>query len=273
MKTLPMVVVAGIVLAAAGYFFFAKQNATEQVASSPADSTLSGSPQDRSAMNVPGAVASKSNPSDAAELLSEDEALIERMEVMRERRPNMDFDPEAVALAMQRESAWTPVKEKPTNLPLEPELLNDGRKFFRLDDLKLETLVPGDTVKVNLEEVNEEYEVVIDRTEKHDYDSLSWYGHIETGDGQTYRVNFTKGGNLTVGGLSTPEGHFVIQSHGQTGWIASSATLFKIDPNQPDVMYPPGHEPDGEQHQHSHDETTPNTTDGATDIVPPTSEE
>lgn len=270
MKTLPIVVVAGITLAAAGYFFFAQNNSSDTGSPSSSGTVIEGSPQDPSAMSMPGAVKSAPKKSGLSEELTDDEALIERMEVMRERRPNMDFDPEEVAAAMQREAAWTPVKEKPTNLPLEPELLNDGRKFFRLDDLKLETLVPGDTVKVNLEEVNEEYEVVIDSTEKHDYDSISWYGHIETGDGQTYRVNFTKGGNLTVGGLSTPEGHFVIQSHGETGWIASSATLFKIDPNQPDAIYPPGHEPEGEQHQHDHDH---GQEGGDTDITPPTSDE
>lgn len=238
MKIVLVALLGVLVLGAAGYFVGAQLSGGAQAPASvalDANKHTQKGVRDSDVQALPGGKASSSV---SAEKFSEDEQLIDRLEVMSERRPNVDFDPEAVAAAMQRKTAWTPIKEIPKNLPLEPELLNDGRKFFRFDELKLETLVPGDTVKVNLEEVGQEYEVAIDSVEKHDYDSISWHGHIETGDGQTYRVNFTRGGNLTVGGLSTPEGHYVVQSHGDTGWIASSALLFKIDPDQPDVIYP-----------------------------------
>lgn len=229
--------IAVVLVLGAGYFVVNQPNTVEEQKQNNASVSHS-APADPSAKNAPNLSSQQTKKKSIADDMSVDEQVIERLEIMRERRPNIDFDEDAVAAAMQRQSAWSPVKEKPTNLPLEPELLNDGRRFFRLDSLKLETLVPGDTVKVNLEEVGQEYTVTIDRTEKHDYDSVSWYGHIETGDGQTYSVNFTKGGDLTVGGLSTPEGHYVIQSHGDTGWVASSALLFKVEPGHDDAIYP-----------------------------------
>ncbi len=166
------------------------------------------------------------------------EHIAERLDAMQRRRPGEHFDPAAVAAAVQRDTAWAPAEEIPTELPLEPEEFSDGRQFIQFDSLKLETLMPGDNVKVRVEELGEDYTVVIDEIKKHDYSNISWYGHIDGDDGQTYSVSFTRGEGLTVGGLSTPEGHYVLQAHGNNGWIASSGLLYKIDPNVPDVIYP-----------------------------------
>jgi hypothetical protein len=107
-------------------------------------------------------------------------------------------------------------------------------------------------VKVTIDETGEDYNVTVDRVEKHDYNSISWYGHIEGADGQTYSVSFTRGETLTVGGLDTPEGHYVLQAHGNNGWIASSALLFKIDPNVDDAIYPHDVEQQVNHSDHDH---------------------
>jgi hypothetical protein len=166
------------------------------------------------------------------------EHIASRLDAMQQRRPHEDFDPAAVAAAVQRPTAWTPAEEVPEELPLEPDEFSDGRQFIQFDSLKLETLMPGDNVEVSIEELGEDYTVVIDEVKKHDYSNISWYGHIDGDDGQIYSVSFTRGDSLTVGGLSTPDGHYVLQAHGNNGWIASSGLLYKIDPNVPDVIYP-----------------------------------
>ena len=166
------------------------------------------------------------------------EHIATRLDAMHQRRPNENFDPAAVAAAVERPTAWAPAEEVPTELPLEPEEFSDGRQFIQFDSLKLETLMPGDNVEVRVEELGDDYTVVIDEVKKHDYSNISWYGHIDGDDGQTYSVSFTRGEGLTVGGLSTPDGHYVLQAHGNNGWIASSGLLYKIDPNVPDVIYP-----------------------------------
>lgn len=166
----------------------------------------------------------------------------ERLEVMQLRRPERSYDLDEIAAALKRETVWAPADEVPDNLPLEPDELTDGRQFIQLDSLKVETLEPGDAVKVYIEETGQEYLVTMDSVEKHDYDSISWYGHIDGADGQTYSVSFTRGKTLTVGGLDTPDGHYVLQAHGNNGWLASSSLLFKIaDPNVSDAIDPRDH--------------------------------
>jgi hypothetical protein len=158
--------------------------------------------------------------------------LQERLDVMSQRRPGVEFDPAAVDAAMNRETAWTSKTDLPTDLPLTPEELKDGRKFIELDSLKIETLVPGDQVTIAIEDHNKNYQMIIDVVENHDYETVSWRGHLDIGDGQSYPVSFTRGKQLTVGGISTPEGEFVLQAHGNTGWLAPSGLLFSrhVDP-------------------------------------------
>ncbi|WP_041523863.1 hypothetical protein [Gilvimarinus agarilyticus] len=163
----------------------------------------------------------------------------ERLGVMQQRRPNRHYDEAEVRAAVQRDSAWS--SETPDNLdelPLESEALNDGRQIITFDPLKLETLMPGDQVKVSIDETGEQYTVNINRIEQHDYHSISWYGEIDGNDGQTYQVSFTQGDTLTVGGLSTPDGNYQLQAHGDAGWIASSASLFKVQEGQTDAIVP-----------------------------------
>lgn len=185
------------------------------------------------------------------------EHIAERLDAMQARRPNKSFNPELVEQAVKRETAWQTTDEIPTTLPLSSEQLNDGRQFIKLDALKIETLQPGDTVKIDIAEIGENYQIVVDEIIKHDYASISWYGHIEGQDGQSYPVHFTRGDSLTVGGINTPDGHFVLQGHSQDGWIASSGKLFKVDPDQPDAIYPEDISPNGNEpnavHDHAHD--------------------
>ncbi|MES2824629.1 MAG: hypothetical protein V4732_13575 [Pseudomonadota bacterium] len=166
--------------------------------------------------------------------------LQDRLTAMQERRPNIIFEPEEVAAAIEREVAWAPLKEAPKELPLTPEEFADGREFISLDSLKIETLMPGDRVRVPIKELGKEYEVTIDKVEKHNDNSISWNGHIDVGDGQNYNATFTRGTSLTVGGMDTPDGQYQLQANGDKGWIASSGLLFKYhtDPIDPNAVVP-----------------------------------
>lgn len=160
----------------------------------------------------------------------------DRLEIMRERRPDVTYDPGEVAAAIARQDAWKPLPSVPADFPLSQEDLHDGREFIEFDSLKIETLVPGDTVKLTIEDTDQEYDVNIDKVENIDESRITWTGHIDGHDGQSYHVSFTKGTTLTVGGVDTPDGHYVIQAHGNKGWVASSGVLFK---NHTDPIIPP----------------------------------
>ena len=164
--------------------------------------------------------------------------LQERIATMQQRRPDQQYSPADVAAAVNRTNTWAATDEVPRELPLKPEEFTDGRQFIDLDSLKIETLVPGDLVNVRVDKNAKDYKVVIDRVEKHDYNSISWYGHIQGDDGQKYSVSFTRGEQLTVGGLDTPDGHYVLQAHGNKGWVASSQLLFKADTSVSDAIHP-----------------------------------
>ena len=55
-----------------------------------------------------------------------------------------------------------------------------------------------------------------------------------------------------VGGLDTPDGHFVIQAHGNKGWIASSQLLFKADTSVSDAIHPADVDPNYTHPAHVH---------------------
>jgi hypothetical protein len=177
-------------------------------------------------------------------------AIQERLDIMQERRPNMSYEPSEVAEAITRTDAWSPATEIPKSLPLTPEEFADGREFIHFDSLKIETLVPGDNLKLALSDTGQEYDVNIDDVEVIDPDRTTWRGHIVGTDGNHYEVSFTRGKSLTVGGIDTPDGNYVIQAHGNKGWVASSELLFKnhmdpIDPKDEIAV-------DGHMHEHEH---------------------
>lgn len=213
-----------------------------QISAAPG-STATGKAPAGGVGSTPSSPAAEAQVAPAPNLSAEDLAQAEdRLDVMQQRRPEKHFDLAEVAAALKRDTAWAPAEAIPEDLPLEPEELTDGRQFIQLDTMKIETLAPGDEVKVLIEETGQEYVVTMDNIEKHDYDSISWHGHIDGSDGQTYSVSFTRGKELTVGGLDTPEGHYVLQAHGDNGWLASSALLFKIaDPDVSDAIDPRDH--------------------------------
>lgn len=181
--------------------------------------------------------------------------LQERITAMQQRRPDWQFSNTEVAAAVKRTTSWSPSEEIPRELPLKPEEFTDGRQFIELDSLKIETLMPGDNINVRVDNSAKNYQVIIDRVEKHDYNSISWHGHIQGDDGQKYSVSFTRGEHLTVGGLDTPDGHYVLQGHGDKGWIASSQLLFKADTSVSDAINPadvdPNYSPNQDPH-HNH---------------------
>lgn len=161
-----------------------------------------------------------------------------RMQAIQQRRPDLDLNTNEVALAVAKENAWEESETIPQHLPLSPEEFLDGRQFIKFDTLKLETLMPGDSLKIDGVDGFGDYDAIIDRVVQHNPESISWYGHIDSRDGESYDINFTRGKFLTVGGINTPEGHYALQAHGDDGWVASSALLFKVDENHTDEMYP-----------------------------------
>lgn len=195
---------------------------------------------------VAGASSSEKHSSDSSsrpiQFQVNDEKIAEKMSLLAERRPRQSFNPAEVAAALQQPAAWTHAEKVPRGLPLKAEEFNDGREFIQFNPIKLEVLSVGETLDVPIKDTSKTYTITIDSVDADNYDSLTWSGHFVGDDGQTYQASFSRGPKLMVGGIDTPDGHYVIQAHGSDGWVASSALLFKVDPNHTDALIPPKEE-------------------------------
>jgi hypothetical protein len=232
------------------YFFSrpALETDAQQMTQTAGNKNIDTSIADKNEMTVNTTTTMSSTASSSTGFISTPE-LDARIATMQQRRPNQEFSPSEVAAAVNRTNSWAPTDNIPRELPLEQEEFSDGRQFIELDSLKIETLVPGDQVNVRVDQNGKDYKVIIDRVEKHDYNSISWYGHIQGDDGQKYSVSFTRGEQLTVGGVDTPDGHYVLQAHGNKGWVASSQLLFKADTSVSDAIHPADVDPDYAKNQ------------------------
>lgn len=245
-----VIAAVGVVVVAAGIYTY---HESSRVAATDSVETLTAGNTQDATLNTPTITSSKTNAVTGAAHSSagmgEFQYVQDRLAIMRERRPNKDYDPDEVAAAMARTDAWTPLSSPPAGLPLSSEELADGREFIDFDSLKIETLVPGDTVKLAIDATGQQYDVKVDNVEKQDESRLTFSGHIEGYDGQSYFVSMTKGDVLTMGGIDTPDGHFTLQAHGDKGWVASSGALFKthVEP-----IIPPSSDDQSAETNHTH---------------------
>lgn len=167
-----------------------------------------------------------------------------RLEAMQKRHPDRSFEPEQVVETMAQSEAWVRIESPPEELPLTPEEKFDGREYIRFNPLRVETLMPGDTLEIPVWQLGARYKMRVDHTETHANGSVTWHGHLENFS-EPHRVTITVGDGLSLGGIETPSGHYVLQAHGKSGWIASSETLFKRNEHETDMVIPPAGEAAG----------------------------
>ena len=134
--------------------------------------------------------------------------------------------PEAVLEQMAKETAWKTANEPGAKLhsKLDDDEWHDGREFIEFNGDKIETLVPGDHLKIPMQQTLQEYTMKIEEVEVYDDGNITWRGHLLDYE-QHNKASITRGKTLTVGGISTPTGHYTLQAHGDQGWIVNSADL------------------------------------------------
>ena len=172
-----------------------------------------------------------------------------RLDAMHQRHAGKKYSAREVVDALVKGDAWEELEEIPTTLPLSQEDLHDGREFIRFNQLRIETLMPGDILELPIAQLGTRFFMEIDNTKIHDNGSVSINGELKDFD-EEFRVTMTVGENLSLAGIDTPNGHYVLQAHGDIGWIASSQTLFKPDLSQADVILPPEEETSEDHHVH-----------------------
>lgn len=162
-----------------------------------------------------------------------------RKDAMREHNPALNISDDDLIDLLQEPNAWRNLSEAPAGLPLSAEEQKDGREFIELNPHRWAILLPGDEIDLPVTGTGARYTMVIDKIEHQANNTTTWHGHLKNID-EPMLVSLTQGDGISLGGFDTPNGHYVVQANNNQGWVASSATLFKPNPDFPtDVLVPP----------------------------------
>lgn len=160
-----------------------------------------------------------------------------RLQAMSE-RTNKTYEPEAVLNAMAERNAWAQTGTPPKTIPMKDIELQDGREFIAVNQLKIETLMPGDSLSLPVAQKHAVFDINIVSVDKNPNGSFTWHGEIKRNN-ESYFVEITQSEHLTLAGISTPDGNFALQANGGEGWLATTDTLFKRDEHVSDALIPP----------------------------------
>ncbi|MCW7536908.1 hypothetical protein OOT46_03445 [Aquabacterium sp. A7-Y] len=149
-----------------------------------------------------------------------------RLTEMAARRNGQGVSAAQALAAMEQRSAWRSDPSAAAELNLSPQEAADGRSFVRFDPVKLETLMPGDTLEIPVPQRNAVYHMVVEDVQAHGDGSVTWNGRLRDFPEEN-QATMTKGGDLVYGGFTARDELYVIQSNGTAGFIAESASLFK----------------------------------------------
>jgi len=153
--------------------------------------------------------------------------------------PQQSFKPNELVDLLSEPNAWQPATTSTQELPLTPAQRNDGRKFIELKPERLLVMLPGDSLELPIEQLGANFQMKVDSREALPNGGFVLHGRLTNTD-EVMRVTLTQTPGLSLAGIDTPKGHYVLQANDGRGWIASSDILFKQDGRKHDMVVPPG---------------------------------
>ena len=153
--------------------------------------------------------------------------------------PQQSFKPNELVDLLAEPNAWQPATTSAPDLPLTPEQRNDGRKFIELKPERLLVMLPGDSLELPIEQLGANLQMKVDSREALPNGGFVLHGRLTNTD-EVMRVTLTQTPGLSLAGIDTPKGHYVLQANDGQGWIASSDILFKQEGRKHDMVIPPG---------------------------------
>lgn len=167
--------------------------------------------------------------------------LDERMAELGKLRPGMQLSAEEVARLMEEPAAWAKGSFPPSDVdtPDERQRPASDKQYIAFNANKIETLLPGDKLEIPIEAARATYVMTVESVENHGNGDVTWSGSLDDDSG-TYPVSFTQNqAALTVGGVSTPSGHFLLEVRNGKGWILTSRVMGDGGTGEPDFVTPP----------------------------------
>jgi hypothetical protein len=164
-----------------------------------------------------------------------------RMVAMLERRPNTNISKEHLLQNLAEASAW-----KSSNRIIEDASHGTGnnqsasKKYVvAFNREKIETLMNGDTLEIPIPETGNSYVMRVDNIQASGDGNITWSGVLLNESGGDYPVTFTQNqATLTVGGVSTPTGHFGLEAREGEGWLIASRVMTRAHGDKPDFIIP-----------------------------------
>lgn len=157
-------------------------------------------------------------------------SLEQRLALINQRNPNLNMNSSQLQALMNKPNAWQVQDDIVNQLQdkLEPHEVNDGRKFIAIDPMKIETLLPNDTMQVEIPQLHKAFTLKVDDMSSEN-GITSWTGKL-TDFPDLNTVIITQGGTgnslITQIGLNTPTGFYVAEGFNKAGWIVSGGTKF-----------------------------------------------
>ena len=160
-----------------------------------------------------------------------------RMLEMQARRNGKAFSAEAVLAALSTPALWAANDRAVEALALTAEEVHDGREFLSVNRLKIETMVPGDVISLPVAFETGSLQMKVERVRVGTAGAVTWYGKVLEFESEN-QVSITQGAAITIGGITTPNGVYMMESRAESGWIIPTGTLFK-NVEEEDGIYPP----------------------------------
>lgn len=167
--------------------------------------------------------------------------LDDRMAELGKLRPQMQLSAEEVARLMEEPAAWAKGTFSPSDVdtPDERQRPASDKRYIEFNAKKIETLLQGDKLEIPVEAAKATYVMTVESVQNHGDGDITWSGSLDDDSG-TYPVSFTQNqAALTVGGVSTPSGHFLLEVRNGKGWILTSRVMGNGGTGGSDVVKPP----------------------------------
>lgn len=164
-------------------------------------------------------------------------SLDSRYQEIISRRPNAFSNVEELMTAIDEDSAWELTNQLAEAQWLLDNLNIEDPELMQFNSAKIESLVIGDVVELPIKQAGETYRLRIESVQADSDENITWRGHILHNNKNYYASITRNNSGLTIGGIDTPNGHYTLEAHGDSGWISTSHSAFH-DASGPDFVTP-----------------------------------
>lgn len=164
-----------------------------------------------------------------------------RMDALLERRPNTNISKELLLQNLAEASAWKSSNRivEDTSHGIDSNQSASKKYVVEFNRGKIETLMNGDTLEIPIPETGNSYVMRVDNIQANGDGNITWSGVLLNENGGDYPVTFTQNqATLTVGGVSTPTGHFGLEARESEGWLMASRVMTRAHGDKPDFIIP-----------------------------------